>query len=138
MFAQTATPQRQFSALYRRIDVDTGANNASPHKLVCMLFDGLCDSMDRARGAIAAGDVVAKGQALGRAVRIVEEGLRSALNLEEGGALARDLNDLYQYINARLTHANLKNDVAAIEECKRLITPIKEAWETIGPQVNNH
>ena len=95
MFAQTATPQRQFSALYRRIDVDTGVNNASPHKLVCMLFDGLCDSMDRARGAIAAGDVVAKGQALGRAVRIVEEGLRSALNLKEGGALANDLNDLY-------------------------------------------
>lgn len=124
--------------MYHRIDVDTNVNSASPHKLVCMLFEGLCDSLDRARGAIQAGDIEGKGAALGKAVRIVEEGLRSALNQKDGGTLAHDLNDLYQYINTRLTWANAKNDLAAIEECRRLITPIKEAWEAIGPQVNNH
>jgi flagellar protein FliS len=139
MFAQFSAPsQRQASAVYHRIDVDTGVNTASPHRLVCMLFEGLCDSLDRARGAMAAGDIEAKGAAISKAVRIVEEGLRSALNQKDGGALAHDLNELYQYINKRLTYANAKNDVAAIEECRRLITPIKEAWEAIGPQVNNH
>jgi flagellar protein FliS len=138
MFAQLASSPRGAGAMYRRIDVDTGVNAASPHKLVAMLFEGLCDSMDRARGAILEGNHEAKGQALGRCVRIVEEGLRASLNLQEGGSLARDLNDLYAYVNSRLTYANAKNDVAAIEECRRLVTPLKEAWDAIAPQVNNH
>ena len=138
MFAQLASSPRGAGAMYRRIDVDTGVNAASPHKLVARLFEGLCDSMDRARGAILEGNHEAKGQALGRCVRIVEEGLRASLNLQEGGSLARDLNDLYAYVNSRLTYANAKNDVAAIEECRRLVTPLKEAWDAIAPQVNNH
>jgi flagellar protein FliS len=51
-----------------------------------------------------------KGRAIGRAVRIVDEGLRAGLNLEAGGRLASDLHELYGYLNLRLTQANLRND----------------------------
>jgi flagellar protein FliS len=140
MFAASPFSPRATKAttLYQRVDVDTNVTTANPHKLVAMLFDGLCDSLDRARGAMLANDIQGKGQALGRAVRIIEEGLRAALNQKEGGQLARDLNDLYVYMNTRLTYANAQNDVAAVEECRRLITPIKEAWDAIAPRVNAH
>jgi flagellar protein FliS len=36
----------------------------------------------------------------------------------------------------RLTHANLHNDEAALDECVRLIEPIRSAWAAIGPEVN--
>lgn len=118
--------------LYSGMAATTGVVGASPHRLVAMLFDGLSESLARARGAIAQGQIAIKAQALARAVRIVEEGLRPALNLRDGGELASDLNELYAYIVLRLARANLDNDAAAIEECQRLTEPLASAWAAIG------
>ncbi len=137
MFA-TAAPRNDSSAFtnaYRQVGVQTGVDSASAHQLVQMLLDAFQDSVAQARGAIAAGDVQAKGRAIGRAARIVEEGLKASLNMDAGGALATDLNALYAYIGVRLTHANLSNDVATLEECGRLLEPVRSAWAAIGPQV---
>jgi flagellar secretion chaperone FliS len=131
-----SSPQRHPGALYRRVGVETALSSASAHHMVTMLFDGLMENLAQARGAIEAGNVAAKGQAIGRAVRIVEEGLKAGLDLKEGGRLAADLSDLYAYVELRLTQANLRNDLAALEECKRLIEPLREAWASIGPQVD--
>jgi flagellar protein FliS len=110
--------------------------NASPHRLIEMLFDGCMDALAQARGALRCGQMDVKGRALGRAARIVDEGLRAALDMRDGGSLAVDLHALYGYLTMRLTAANLKNDAAAIEECQRLLTPLRDAWHAIGPQVD--
>jgi flagellar protein FliS len=139
MFAATVSPQRRaaaFAGMYRQTSVQTGVDSASPHRLVAMLYEGLLDDLALAKGALAAGQIEQKGQALGRAVRIVEEGLRACLDLKTGGKLAADLNDLYAYVARRLTEANLRNDVAAIDECKRLIEPLRDAWLAIAPQAD--
>jgi flagellar secretion chaperone FliS len=137
MFATAAmshTPSA-FTNAYRQVGVQTGVDNASAHQLVLMLLDGFQDAVAQARGAIAAGEVQAKGRAIGRAARIVEEGLKACLNLQDGGALATDLNALYAYVGVRLTQANLTNDMATLEECGRLLEPVRSAWAAIGPQV---
>lgn len=120
---------------YHRVGVETDVSTASPHKLVSMLFDGLLDSLTKATGALQQGDIETKCSALSRAVRIVDEGLRSALDLQQGGQLAAELSDLYAYVSLRLTQANLRNQVEIVDECKRLIEPLRDAWQAIGPQV---
>ena len=135
MFAQQRSDMRSIASLYQVVKVDTGVHAASPHRLVEMLFEEFLSSSARARGAIRSGDVQEKGRALGRAVRIIEEGLRAGLNLQAGGALAQDLHELYRYVTLRLTHANLNSDDAAIAECIALIQPLHDAWRAIGPQV---
>jgi flagellar protein FliS len=135
MFAQQRSDMRSMAGLYQSVKVDTGVSAANPHRLVEMLFEEFLASCARARGAIRSGDVQEKGRAIGRAARIVEEGLRAGLNLEAGGQLALDLRDLYQYVTVRLTHANLKSDDAAVAECIALIQPLHDAWRAIGPQV---
>lgn len=125
---------QRMSHMYRAVGTETALSSASPHRMVAMLFEGLLDSMAQARGAIRAGNIEAKGKALGRAVRIVEEGLRGALNMN-AGPVATHLQDLYNYVTLRLTQANLQNDEAAIEECQRLLQPLQEAWAAIGPEV---
>ncbi len=120
------------ASAYRSVGVETGVSAATPHRLVTMLFDGFQDAMAQARGALAAGDTQSKGRAITRAARIVEEGLKAGLNLKDGGKLASDLDSLYAYISVRLTHANLHNDEAALEECGRLIEPLRTAWAAIG------
>jgi flagellar protein FliS len=123
---------------YRQVGLETGVDAASPHQLVLMLIDGFQDALVQARGAIAARDIATKGRAIGRAVRIIEEGLRAALNQEAGGPLAGSLDALYRYITVRLTQANSNNDVAALEECSRLMEPVRSAWVAIGAQVGAH
>ena len=123
------------AGLYRQTSVQTGVAAASPHRLVTMLFDGLLEDIALAKGAIADGQIELKGRALGRAVRIVDEGLRACLDLKAGGQLAADLHELYAYLTKRLTQANLRNDVAALDECKRLVDPLRDAWLAIAPQV---
>ena len=123
---------------YRQVGLETGVDAASPHQLVLMLIDGFQDALSQARGAIAARDITAKGRAIGRAVRIIEEGLRAGLNQEAGGSLAGSLDALYRYITVRLTQANSSNDVAALEECTRLMEPVRSAWIAIGSQVGTH
>jgi flagellar protein FliS len=131
MFA-TAAP-RNASTAYRQIGVETGVSTASAHHLVAMLFDGFYDAVAQARGALAAGRIDDKAKAIVRAVRIVEEGLRAALNLDEGGPLAANLNELYGYVALRLTSANLHNDAGLLAECEQLLAPVRSAWQAIAP-----
>lgn len=136
MFARPRTDGPMSTGLYQSVQIDTGVASATPHQLVKMLFEGFLAACSQARGAIRGGNVAAKGRAIGRAARIVEEGLRSGLNLRQGGQLAVDLNDLYAYISMRLTQANLNSDEAAIAECQSLVQPLLEAWNAITPTVD--
>jgi flagellar secretion chaperone FliS len=138
MFAATFAPPRAMHSLanaYQQIGLETATANATPHKLIEMLFDGFQDAVARARGALQARQIEAKGRAIGHAARIVEEGLKAGLNLKDGGKIAADLDALYAYIGVRLTYANLHNDEAALDECARLMEPVRAAWAEIGPRV---
>jgi len=135
MFAQQRSDLRSIANLYQTVKVDTGVSSASPHRLIEMLFEEFLASCTRARGAIHSRDIQSKGRAIGRAARIIEEGLRAGLNMERGGKLAQDLSELYRYVTLRLTHANVHSDDAAMAECIALIQPLHDAWRAIGPQV---
>ena len=51
--------------------------------------------------------------------------------MEKGGEIATNLASLYDYCNRRLMHANLKNDLEAVQEVKRLISEIRDAWSQV-------
>lgn len=138
MFAP-ATPSRHpssaFAGAYRTVGVETGVAAASPHQLVAMLFDGFNTAIAEARNALAQGRIEAKCSALIRALRIVDEGLKAPLDAA-GGELTQNLSSLYAYVSLRLTQANLNNDAAALDECVRLMEPVRSAWLAIGPAAN--
>ena len=131
--SRRAAPHAQ---MYSRVGVETGVQGASPHKLVAMLFEGYFESLMRAKAALVAGNTEVKGREIGRALPIVEEGLKASLNLSPGGALLADLSELYAYVTLRLTQANLKNDAAALDECHALVKPLHGAWQSIASQVD--
>jgi flagellar protein FliS len=138
MFAShfTSRPQARsaLSGLYQQVGVETRVDSATPHQLVALLFDGFLEAVAQARGAMQAGNHEMKGRYIGRAVRIIDEGLRPGLDLRAGGKLAADLMELYAYVTMRLTVANLRNDESALAECHSLVTPLREAWNSIGGQ----
>ena len=126
--------QSRAAAVYQRVAVETSVQGADPHQLVGLLFDALLSSIAEARGALLRHDTAAKGMALGKAVRILEEGLKAGLNMREGGDVANNLQVLYDYSILRLTQANLRNDERALEEVVQLIEPVAQSWKLIkGP-----
>lgn len=136
-YPSRASTRNQISGLYQQVGVETRLAAATPHQMVGMLFDGYMEAVAQARGAVRDGQLAAKGLAISRAVRIIEEGLRAGLDLNAGGTLARDLHELYGYLTMRLTLANLHNDEADLAECQRLMEPLREAWAAIGGAANS-
>jgi flagellar secretion chaperone FliS len=118
---------------YTRVGLETEVHDASPHRLIAMLFDGLFSALAQAEGALASSQRELKNAALMRAVRIVDEGLKAGLNLEQGGELAAQLHGIYNFCCVRLTHANLRDDAEAIREVRRILTPVRDAWTQIAP-----
>jgi flagellar protein FliS len=127
-------PFKSQASAYSNIHVETGVAGADPHALVGMLLDGAIDAIGRAIGALERGDIPAKCKAVTHAVRIVDEGLRAALDMKAGGTVAATLHDLYSCVLFRLTEANVKNDAQMLRECSQLLTPVRDAWNAIKPQ----
>lgn len=130
----TSVSSRAASA-YKRVSVETGISMANPHQLVNMLFESLLHAVGAARAALERGDIGAKGEQIIKAVRILDEGLKPALNIEQGGELAANLKGLYGYCSLRLTEANLRNEDAALADVIRVIEPLADGWKQIGGQV---
>ena len=124
---------------YARVGVETSAMSASPHQLICMLFDGAKSTIGMARHHMSNGDIGPKGSAISKAIDIVDNGLKAVLDAKtagpEGEALVANLSALYGYIIQRLLYANLRNDVQALDEADGLLENIASAWREIdaGP-----
>jgi flagellar protein FliS len=126
-------PYRNPSQTYRNIDVETGLANADPHRLIVLLYDGAIAAIAQAKGHMAKHEVAAKGKSIGKAIQIVDEGLKAAVDVKAGGTLALNLRELYDYMVRRLVHANLKNDAGALDEVSRLLNELRDAWLAIAP-----
>ena len=128
---------RTGAGAYARVGVESGAMSASPHQLLCMLFDGAKTAIGIARHHIGTGDVIAKGQSISKAVNIVDNGLKASLDADAAGPagaqLVTNLTGLYDYVVQRLLLANLRNDVSALDEADRLLENIASAWREIDP-----
>lgn len=118
---------RQYESASNRVLVD----EASPQRLTGMLFEGALTRLATARGAMARGETAGKLRAVAGAVAIIEH-LRGCLDLQAGGAIARNLDAIYDYLLRRLVHANALNDTAVIDEVADLLRPLAEAWDQIG------
>ncbi|WP_101049385.1 flagellar export chaperone FliS [Macromonas nakdongensis] len=122
-------PSNRAASAYRNVGLQTRAPQHDQHQLVTMMFESVLESLARARGAIEQGDTATKVQQVAKAIRIVQEGLRTSLDLENGGELAGNLANLYDYAVMRMTQANAMNDTRALEEVAQLIKPVAEAWQ---------
>ena len=99
-------------------------------QLIQMLFDGLVDSLSAAEGEITRKNIIGKSKAINRATSIIY-GLQASLDFNKGAELARNLNDLYEYMARRVMFANMHNDINALLEVKGLVNEIRSAWKLL-------
>jgi flagellar secretion chaperone FliS len=118
---------------YVKTGVETGVPDADPHRLVLMLFEGALSAIAQARLRLSAGDVAGRGKAISKAISIIQDGLRTSLDLEKGGDLAQRLSALYEYVTMRLLDANLHARQEALDEAAHLISELHAGWAAIAP-----
>lgn len=123
-------------AAYQSVSVHGSVAGADPHAMIQMLMDAASERMALAKGCIERRELARQASLLHSCVMIVGE-LRGSLNLSEGGELAQNLSDLYQYMINKLLLANATSDAACITEVSGLLDEVRSAWIAIGPQVRN-
>ena len=127
-------PFKTHASAYSSILVETGIQGADSHQLVAMLLDGALTAIANAVNALERGDIPAKCKAISKAASIIDEGLRDVLDMQGGGQVAVTLQNLYSCVLIRLTKANVHNDAAMLRECSQLLSPVRDAWNSIRPQ----
>ena len=131
--------QRTGAGAYARVGIESEAMSASPHQLICMLFDGAHTAIGMAEHHMGAGDLFAKGKAISKAISIVNDGLKASLDAKAAGPagaeLVGNLSALYDYVIRRLLYANLHNDRAALGEAEALLGSVSSAWREIDGEL---
>jgi len=122
---------------YRQNHIQGGVETASPHRLVQMLMEGALEKILTAKMYMENKDIAKKGETISWAISIID-GLRSCLNTQDGGDIAQELFALYNYMEARLLEANIKNDQTMLDEVGLLLNQIKSGWDNIPAEFHNN
>ena len=101
---------------------------ASPGELTLMLYNGCIKFIGKARVAINEKNIQDRNHYIQRSQAIIGE-LMATLNLDI--PISKQMLPLYEYINRRLAEANIKNDVAILDEVENLVTEFRDTWKEV-------
>lgn len=138
------TNSRNAAHAYAKVGLETGVVAASPHQLIVMLYEGAELAVRMAIKHMDEGDLAKKSAAITKASSIILDGLKAALDPQQGGDIAQRLDALYDYMSSRLMLAHVKNQAAPLEEVLGLLQELHGAWQQIGsagqasPQPSRH
>lgn len=114
------------------------ANNkimtASKGELTLMLYDGAIKFCNIAIAAVEAHDIEKAHVNIMKVERIIEE-FQSTLNYKY--PVAKDFNNVYVYLQERLTQANIKKDKEILEEILKHLRTMRDTWKEVMKQNAN-
>lgn len=119
----------QAAATYQRNSI----LNATPEKLVKMLYDGAIKHLEKSRIGLTETKTARSaevGQSLSRAMGIIGE-LRASLDHAAGGQIARDLDRLYEFSLDQLSQSNLTRTPTGVSNTLQVMRTLKEGWDGI-------
>jgi flagellar protein FliS len=115
---------------YTQTNIESIVHEATPHKLIDMLFKGAKDVLAQAIGAIERNDFEAKSKKISKAAEIILN-LQTYLDKDKGGEVADNLNELYTYMATSLIDANRLNDTEKLREIASLIDAVSDGWSSL-------
>lgn len=121
---------------YKKVSVDSQLSAASPHKVIQMLMAGAIERLVQGKAAMAQGNIAVKGERLGKALDIVIS-LRTCLSMDDGGDVAQNLDQLYEFMISQISLANMENNPQSIDDVIDILREIKSAWDQIPNEYHN-
>ncbi|MFV0265136.1 MULTISPECIES: flagellar export chaperone FliS [Kluyvera] len=118
---------------YAQVDLESQLAGATPHQLISMLFDGAHNAILRAKIYFENGNIAKRGEMISKAINIIDNGLRSALDHEQGKEIAQELEMLYEYMSRTLLECNLRNNPEKLTHVDELLMNLANTWKEIEP-----
>lgn len=109
----------------------TQVKSSSPLERVVMLYDAALRFSAAAVEAFGKRDIPARRAALSRTMAVIGE-LQGSLNMDQGGAVAEELDRLYTWMTDRLVAATVQQDPAPVVEVRRVLDTLRGAWQEIA------
>ncbi|WP_243290302.1 flagellar export chaperone FliS [Bacillus sp. FJAT-47783] len=107
---------------------ENSITTASPGELTLMLYNGCLKFIKLAKKAMEEQNIEQKNMNLQKAQNIIQE-LMVTLNTDI--EISKNMIALYEYMNRRLIEANIKQDVAILEEVEGYIAEFRETWKEV-------
>lgn len=126
--------RNKFAQQYANNYVETAVSEASPHKLVEMLYEGVIKSLTLAKVFIEQGNYAKKAESSNKALSIINS-LRDGVDLEKGGDVASNLYELYDYCYRRTIEASSNNDITILEELLEHFKTLNDAWKQMPENI---
>lgn len=105
----------------------TQVQTASPEKILIMLYDGCIQFLNKAKVGLEEKNIQETHNNLIGAQKIIAE-FMNTLDIKKGGELAVNLFNLYEYLHFCLVEANMKKDIALVDEVLMHIKELRETW----------
>jgi len=115
---------------YREMEI----HSASPERLLVIVFEQLVVNLERGRIAMERQDVELRVTSLRRARGLVAE-LLSTLDFEQGGPLAVELADLYQFLLAELVDVGKRGDLRTMRKLVNIATQLRDGFTGAAQRV---
>ena len=121
-------------AAYQTTQAHSGVEGASAHRLITLLLEGAVERIAKAKGHMERGERAPQGELIGKVIDIVAS-LDAYLDVDKGGALAQNLESLYDYMVRKLFDANKNSSLEELSEVETLLLEIREGWVGIASEV---
>ena len=122
--------KKQFAKQYATTYVETSISEATPHKLIEMLYDGALKNLNLGKYFIEHKNHEKKSEHLNKALSILNAS-RDGLDMERGKEVSGNLFDLYDYCYRKTFEASTKSDAEAVDEVITLIKDVADAWKAM-------
>lgn len=129
-----ALQRKQFADKYANNYVETSVTEATPHKLVEMLYQGVLRHAKVAKVFIENKNHEKKAFHINKALSIVT-GLKNGVNLDANEEVAGNFYDLYDYCYRTLFEASRNNDASKLDEVVEIIQSLNDAWQQMPSEI---
>ncbi|MBM7606231.1 flagellar protein FliS [Metabacillus crassostreae] len=103
-------------------------NTASPGEVTLMLYNGCLKFIKQAIEDIEHKEYEAKNTNIQKAQKIISE-LMVTLNMDL--EISKNMMIMYEYVNHRLTEANINNEVLILKEIEGIVIEFRDTWKQV-------
>ena len=111
----------------RQMYQDAAVRGAAPIELVVLLYDSAIEDMRRALAAMKNGDIEARSAGVGHALMVLQQ-LQGTLDFGHGGAAARQFEQFYNLVRAKLLEAQMRGSANLMQQQIRYMSEVRDCW----------
>src|SRR5580693_9290655 len=112
----------------RRSYQESALRGATPIELVVVLYDTAIEDMRHALMAMQQNDVESRSRYIGHALIVLQQ-LQGTLDFERGGSAARQFEQFYNLIRAKLLEAQIRYSSELMRQQIRCMSEVRDSWQ---------